>query len=169
MSHFNTKSLIFYGTMIGSVLIFFKVVSAYGETQLKAPTKMGGTYPIVAKTLPQCLSSDQVQLTINQSGIYLFGQLTLSSANSPEAKATIIPLDGLMHKNHFSLSGHFKIAQNCPELAGQKLVIEGEKLIKEGQKKAQVIAGSLAWGNSSPVSNFVATANPVKTDNNHHH
>jgi hypothetical protein len=37
MSHFNAKTLSFYGIAIGSVLLLFKTVSAYGETKLKAP------------------------------------------------------------------------------------------------------------------------------------
>lgn len=36
-SHFSPKSLLFYGTMIGSVAILFRVVSGYGEANLKAP------------------------------------------------------------------------------------------------------------------------------------
>ena len=75
MSHFNLKSLAFYGIAISSVVVLFKVVTAYGETNLKAPPPIGGPYRISAQNLPGCLKADTLVLNIKQSGIYLFGSL----------------------------------------------------------------------------------------------
>lgn len=55
MSHFNLKSLAFYGVAIGSVLVLFKTVTAYGESNLKAPDKIGGIYRLEAQNLPECI------------------------------------------------------------------------------------------------------------------
>jgi hypothetical protein len=68
MNHLSLKSLAFYGVAIGSVALLFKVVSAYGETNLKAAPAIGGSYRFDAKSLPECLKSDSLVLTIEQSG-----------------------------------------------------------------------------------------------------
>jgi hypothetical protein len=44
MSHFNVKSLIFYGTAICSVVTLFTIVTAYGEANLKASRPIDGDY-----------------------------------------------------------------------------------------------------------------------------
>ncbi len=74
-SHFNLKSLSFYGGAIAFVVVLFSVVTAYGEANLKAPQKIDGRYQISAPDLPGCLKSDQLVLLVQQSGIYLTGSL----------------------------------------------------------------------------------------------
>jgi len=76
MSHFNLKSLTFYGVMIGSVLVLFNIVSVYGESSLKAPPNISGNYLLDSQDLPDCLKSEKLNLAIAQSGIYLTGRLT---------------------------------------------------------------------------------------------
>jgi hypothetical protein len=75
MSHFNLKSIAFYGIAISSVVVLFRIVSTYGEANLKAPPSIGGSYQINAQNLPECLKSDALVLNIKQSGIYLNGSL----------------------------------------------------------------------------------------------
>ena len=77
-NHFNLKSLSFYGGAIAFVVILFSVVTAYGETHLKAPQKMDGRYQLAAQDLPGCLKSEQLILLVQQSGRYLTGSLLAS-------------------------------------------------------------------------------------------
>ena len=74
-SHFNFKSLTFYGVAIGFVLILFNLVTRYGEANLKAPARIDGRYRLSIAQLPDCLKSADPVLTIQQSGIYLNGFL----------------------------------------------------------------------------------------------
>jgi len=68
MSHFNFKSLTFYGIAITSVLALFKVVTAYGESNLNASTSINGRYRL-SYTQPNCRQANALLLTIEQSGI----------------------------------------------------------------------------------------------------
>jgi hypothetical protein len=81
-SHFNLKTLSFYGVAIGSVVILFNVVSAYGEANIKAPPAINGNYRLKAKNLPKCVNSEDLILHIQQSGIYLNGSLLPENNNS---------------------------------------------------------------------------------------
>lgn len=87
MSHFNFKSLAFYGTAIGSVVILFKIVTVYGQN-LKAPFPIDGRYRITTQNLPKCLQSDDLILNIQQSGIYLNGSLLAISKNAEMPSAS---------------------------------------------------------------------------------
>ncbi|NJK77025.1 MAG: hypothetical protein HC786_17625 [Richelia sp. CSU_2_1] len=58
MNHLSFKSLVFYGMAIGSVSLLFKVVTACGETNLKAPPAIAGNYRFEPKSLPEWLKSD---------------------------------------------------------------------------------------------------------------
>lgn len=129
MSHFNLKSLTFYGVMIGSVLILFKGVTAYGENYLKAPQAIGGTYQLTSSNLPDCLKSEGLMLTIEQSGRYVAatlilepitsekttvsetGNLTKSDAIAP--KPQTIKLNGIMQSQPFILRGKTAQLGNC--------------------------------------------------------
>ena len=116
MSHFNLKSLTFYGVMIGSVLVLFNIVSVYGESSLKAPPNIAGNYLLENLNLPDCLKSEKLSLTIAQSGIYLTGRLTTESQT--------IKLNGLLENittesvttrsRPFSLMGKTNKLGNCP-------------------------------------------------------
>jgi hypothetical protein len=64
-----------------SLPYFLKFVTAYGETNLKAAPAIAGDYRFDAQNWPECLKSDSLVLTIEQSGVYLSGNL--KSDNSP--------------------------------------------------------------------------------------
>ncbi|HCF30241.1 MAG TPA: hypothetical protein DEV81_24275, partial [Cyanobacteria bacterium UBA11049] len=69
-NHFNFKSLAFYGIAIASVLILFKIVTAYGEKNLKAPVPIEGRYRLnLAQNIPICPQESNLVLDIQQSGI----------------------------------------------------------------------------------------------------
>jgi hypothetical protein len=105
MNHFNFKSLAFYGVAISSVLLLFKVVTAYGENNLQAPPAINGLYRLtLAKNLPLCEKSGALILNLQQSGIYLNASLLPASTNADiDVKHS---LTGIMLRNQrLSLSG----------------------------------------------------------------
>lgn len=116
--HFSVKSLLFYGTMIGGVVILFRVVSWYGETNLKAPPNVAGNY-LSKQPLPGCPESTRFVLTIQQSGIYLYGGLQLveaSQASTPQNTTASpqedLPLRGLFAQQ-ISLTGSTRLPATC--------------------------------------------------------
>jgi hypothetical protein len=129
MSHFNAKTLSFYGIAISSVLILFKTVSAYGETKLNAPPHIDGNYQFLqTENLPNCLQDRQLTLNIEQSGVYLFGDLTVASKNKSEQKNTVkIPVSGNFQDGLVVISGKGNVA-SCDSQV--RLTIQGKH---EGQ------------------------------------
>jgi hypothetical protein len=156
MNHFSPKSLAFYGTMIGSVLVLFNIVSAYGEANLKAPPKVSGNYQLTSSDLPDCLRSENLTLAIEQSGRYIAGELSLSPQtiatpenaspgveSSPEKKGTKenIVLSGLMLSQPFTLSGKTALLGPCP--AATSL----EEIHLQLQFQDKNLSGQLHWSN----------------------
>lgn len=108
MGHFNFKSLAFYGVAIGAVLLLFEVVTAYGETNLKAPAPIDGRYRLsYTQNLPKCPKSDALVLTIQQSGIYLNGSLSPAQTNAqqPTSAEEKPSMTGQLINQQLSLSG----------------------------------------------------------------
>jgi len=164
MSHFNLKSFIFYGGMIGSVLVLFNVVTAYGERNLKAPAKISGNYLLNSSDLPTCLQSEKIILSIAQSGIYVAGKLTLSpkeanptvqplatakagsQANSASANKTTpkpIQLHGLIRSQPFSLVGNPTQLGSCPLVDSPT----DNTLTLQIQSQEKSLVGQLRWAN----------------------
>jgi hypothetical protein len=115
MSHFNLKSLIFYGVAIGSVVVLFKVVTAYGESSLKASPPIEGRYRIDAKNLPGCLQAEALVLEIQQSGIYLNGSL-LPTKNHVDSQIIVKEKPSLLGKfseKKLSMSGAVPQLKSC--------------------------------------------------------
>ena len=121
MSHFNFKSLAFYGGAIALVVVLFEVVTRYGETNLKAPTAIEGRYPLLFAQ-PDCLKSNPLVLTIQQSGSYLNASLSAKNTNGKEATpAKERPtLSGRLSNQGLSISGDSKakICNNAVSQAG---------------------------------------------------
>jgi hypothetical protein len=112
MNHFNYKSLAFYGVAIGSVLLLFKTVTAYGENNLQASPVIDGSYRLtLAKNLPNCEKSDSLMLNIRQSGIYLNASLLPASTNADTEKH--LSLTGILNKQQLNLSGQVDKAIIC--------------------------------------------------------
>jgi hypothetical protein len=163
MNHFSPKSLAFYGTMIGSVLVLFNIVSAYGEANLKAPPKVSGNYQLTSSDLPDCLRSENLTLAIEQSGRYIAGELSLRPQtiatpenaspgveSSPEKKGTKenIVLSGLMLSQPFTLSGKTALLGPCS--AATSL----EEIHLQLQFQDKNLSGQLHW--SDLAINFTA-------------
>jgi hypothetical protein len=158
MNHFNLKSLGFYGVAIGSVVILFNVVSAYGESKLKAPPAIGGSYRLNAQNLPGCLKADNLVLSIQQSGIYLFASLLPGDTN---AKLVAIAeerpsLTGKLSNQKVSLSGTVPALPNC-----------GEAIKIQGTIEEKTLTGQMALGSIPDAAAFTAQrqqpATPTQT------
>ncbi|ARV62353.1 hypothetical protein BZZ01_30325 [Nostocales cyanobacterium HT-58-2] len=108
MNHLNLRSLTFYGVAISSVLLLFKVVTAYGETNLKAPPAVNSQYRLVFdENLPICEKSDVLLLSVQQSGVYLNGFLLPVNSDTKASKLseTMSSLTGRLQHRQLSLSG----------------------------------------------------------------
>ncbi|MBE9205480.1 hypothetical protein IQ244_02815 [Nostoc sp. LEGE 06077] len=104
MNHFNLKSLTFYGVAIASVLVLFKTVTAYGESNLKAPPVVDGRYILTLGTnLPICEKADSLILNIQQSGIYLNASLLPVNPNAETEQQ--LSLTGIFKNQQINFSG----------------------------------------------------------------
>jgi hypothetical protein len=155
MSHFNVKTLSFYGVAISSVLVLFKVVSAYGETNLTAAPKIGGVYQIVeSQNLPDCLADKKINLAIEQSGVYLFGNL---AEQSEEVQKN--------DKAEFPLSGDFKNQKIVMSGAGQLADCDADlQLTLQGRVEKDSLIGTLKEGSNTSAGSFTAQYQEVKED-----
>lgn len=159
MSHFNLKSLAFYGVAIGSVVVLFKVVTAYGETRLKAPPPIGGAYRISAQNLPGCLQSDELVLDIQQSGIYLFGSLLPTTIN--EKAATVAEekpsLTGNFQNQQLHLEGSIPWISGCNASVKQANGAAGSNWVKiQGVVKGETLVGQIALSSTPTATEFTA-------------
>ncbi|HEY9874312.1 MAG TPA: hypothetical protein V6D12_12795 [Candidatus Obscuribacterales bacterium] len=160
MSHFSPKTLSFYAVAIGSVVILFNAVSSYGEANVKAPTAIGGNYRISNQNLPECLKSDSLLLTIQQSGIYLSGSLlAVDKTAEPKTTAEEKPsLNGNFHNQQVSLSGsipHFPACNN-----------PGVNI--EGTVNGKNLQGKITLSSiPTPVEFTAPLEQPVKQQENH--
>ncbi len=115
MSHFNPSHLKFYLIAISSVVILCTVVNTYGESNLKAPPKIGGMYKIESEKLPNCLKEQPLQLTLLQSGIYINGSLQVAKDKS-KGKSTSgdnLPLKGRWQNGKLSIIGDITEIEGC--------------------------------------------------------
>lgn len=118
MSHFNLKSLTFYGGAIAAVVVLFEVVTAYGENNLKAPIDIDGRYRLSYTQQPDCLNSNPI-LTIQQSGIYLNGSLLPAQTNvaQPTSAVKRPTLTGQISNQQLSLVGTVPSSTLCNNLS----------------------------------------------------
>lgn len=167
MSHFKLKSLTFYGVAIGAVVVLFKIVTAYGETSIKAPPAVGGSYQISAQNLPGCLKSETLMLEIKQSGIYLFGSLLpaktdVKTSTVAEEKPS---LNGRIRNQQLSLDGPVPWITKCNQAdrSGGTLSVK-----IQGVVKGKTLAGQIALS-STPAAEFTAQREePVEQSGNKH-
>ncbi|HEY9616789.1 MAG TPA: hypothetical protein V6C64_08115 [Microcoleaceae cyanobacterium] len=112
---FSPRSLIFYGGSIAFVMVLFSVVTAYGETNLKASARINGRYPITAATLPGCLQNQSLVLLVQQSGIFLNGSLIPTEAAEKVVRiAEERPsLNGRWDNQTMTLQGTTSYLPNC--------------------------------------------------------
>jgi hypothetical protein len=159
MSHFNAKTLSFYGIAIGTVVVLFNVVSAYGNANLKAPHPIGDQYRINAQNLPGCLKSDALMLDIKQSGIYLVGSLL--PAKTDAQTATIAEekpsLHGRLNNQKLSLEGEIPWIASCHNSAGQADASRSPLSVKiQGVVNGETLSGQFALSSTSTAVEFTS-------------
>lgn len=169
MSHFNLKSLTFYGGAIAFVVVLFSVVTAYGNTHLKAPPAVDGRYRLNAQNLPGCLKTDALILTIHQSGEYLGG--TLSPANAVEKKGTQkkSTLTGELQNQQLGLAGPIPLVTSCNQSVNATGKSGRPSLVKiQGQLQGKTIIGQLALNSTSELVQFTAEQVPPEEKQEKH-
>ncbi|MEG4857228.1 hypothetical protein QUB75_05270 [Microcoleus sp. K1-B6] len=141
MNHLSLKSLAFYGVAIGSVSLLFKVVTAYGEANLKAAPAIAGTYRFDANSLPECLKSDVLVLTIEQSGVYLSGNLRSGSREGREKTGEEKPsLFGKWETQGLNLSGAVPNLAGCSDstATGQNSSVKMRGIVEQESLKGKI-------------------------------
>jgi len=140
MNHFKPKSLIFYAVAIGSVVLLFNRVTAYGNKHLKASQNIEGRYPIKAEPLPDCLQSDTLALKLEQSGIYLVGALTKQPKAAPSSQEKL-SLTGERQGENLSLAGPIT-DRACPD---------DTRVAIAGSLNQETLSGQLTVNSEPPV------------------
>lgn len=141
-NHFNVKSLSFYAIAIGSVLLLFNVVTAYGENNLKAPKTIDGKYRLsLANSLPGCPQSAPLMLHLDQSGTYVnaavLKPLATDAGTSSMSAEEKLTLTGLFKEQQLVLAGKVANAILCEsQTTGESAIainsrIDGENLTGE--------------------------------------
>ncbi|MCU0518078.1 MAG: hypothetical protein MUC60_14690 [Oscillatoria sp. Prado101] len=150
MSHLSVKSITFYAVAIGSVALLFKVVSAYGETNLKAPPPIAGRYRTETAQLPGCNQSEALVLTILQSGVYLNGSLQPASCKdgtcpvSTGVKIEDKPvLSGRWDKGNLTLAGSVSTLALCPEAASTAGAASRVPVTIQGKIEGETLLGQI--------------------------
>lgn len=154
-NHFNFKSLAFYGVAIGSVLLLFKVVSAYGEANLKAQPSIQGRYLLsLDQNLPDCLELSDLVLDIQQSGIYLNGSLLLAKSDPRKARASEKrpTLTGELSDRALQLSGNVPLSIICHRPVGSAV----NAIAISSQIQAEDLVGKLKLGTTAREITFTA-------------
>ena len=169
MSHFNLKSLAFYGTAIGAVVVLFSVVTAFGNTHLKAPPAVDGRYRLNAQNLPGCLKADALILTVQQSGEYLGG--SLSPANTVGKKGTQqqSTLAGELQNQQLSLSGPVPLLTSCDKSANSSEASGRSSSVKiQGQLQGKTLVGEIALSSTPEPAKFTAQQEPPEEQSEKH-
>lgn len=160
---FNFKSLAFYGGAIAGVVVLFEFVTKYGETYLKAPPLIEGRYPLTFAQKPDCLKSDALVLTIQQSGSYLSASLLPINANAPRAtSASEKPfLTGQLSNQHLNISGADKV-KICNNAVSQTEIIDHSTdnqpsfVNIQGRVEGKTLQGQIKLSSISQAIEFTA-------------
>ncbi|MFS8120628.1 MAG: hypothetical protein ACMG55_19390 [Microcoleus sp.] len=155
MNHLNVKLLSFYGISLAIVAVLFKVVTAYGETNLKAPPALTGSYRFDANSLPECLKSDALVLTIEQSGVYLSGNLRSGTSDGDRQKtAEEKPaLFGKWENQGLSLSGAVPNLAGCSESTATG---ENSSVKLRGIVEKERLTGKISLKDGAAATDFTA-------------
>lgn len=107
------KFLAFYGSTLVLVLLLFRWITTYGEANLQAPPNLSGRY--MSTTVPPgCPADYQLVLTLEQSGIYLNGDLALEQGQQTVRSAAHAPtLKGRWQKGQIALTGRTSAFATC--------------------------------------------------------
>lgn len=147
----------FYASIIAAAFLIFDSVSRYGEANLKAPMKISGLYRISGKNFPDCLKSEVLELTIDQSGMYLYGNVSPISQNakSSSSKPLKIPVSGTFKAQTLELSSE---SISCQPIATSNYVLQ-----IQAQPQSDAISGHITWNPGAPKLGFTAKAAVTET------
>ena len=169
MKIFSVKSIGLYSLAIGSAVVFFQLVTSYGEANLKAPIAVTGNYLITLKNLTGCLKSKSLLMNLKQSGIYLNAslmaiegsdstkvletierlQLTNSRDILPTLSGKLLVESAVASPNQkFNLSGLFPVA-TCPP--SSRVEITGSLAEMLTPKHPRQLTGQLSISSSEHV------------------
>ena len=163
MSHFNLKSLTFYGIAIGSVVILFSVVTAYGKTHLKAPPAISGRYRLNAENLPGCLKAEELVLTVDQSGEYLHGSLSPVDTVEKKAIQKKHPLEGELLDQQLSLVGPVPGITSCNQSVNSAVASERSSSVKiQGRFEGKTLLGQITLSSIPEPAEFTAQQEPLE-------
>ncbi|WP_414754504.1 hypothetical protein [Anabaena sp. CCY 9910] len=160
MNHFNSKSLVFYGVAITSVLILFKIVTLYGEKNLQASPVLNNSYRLTWKNnVLNCEKSAPMMLNIQQSGIYLNAALFSAGEAKPLA------MSGIWKNQQMSLAGKIDQPTLCNITVPQSVKMQMQ-LTDKGNLQGQLIISDI-----SQTLEFNATpeAAQVRPENSRSH
>jgi hypothetical protein len=160
MSHFNLKSLTFYGIAIGSVVTLFSFISAYGNANLKAAPAIDGHYRLRAENLPDCLKAEELELIIQQSGEYLNAALLPEDTIAKKAIPRKFVLAGKLKNEQLNLSGPVPQLISCPKNSSVNIT---------GQMQEQNLTGTITLNSLPKPTQFIAKKEPEspKAENKH--
>jgi hypothetical protein len=157
MSHFNFKSLGFYGGAIVFVVVLFASVTNYGQKHLKAPAAIDGPYSLsFGQNVPYCLKSNSLVLNIQQSGSYLSASLLPNNTNNGKGAtaATKPSLTGQMRNQQLSLSGTAPSLSVCNNAVSQGNHPSQLKIL--GQVEGKNLQGKLTLSSLPGDIGFIA-------------
>ena len=166
MNHLKFQSLAFYGVAIGSVLILFKVVTAYGEANVKAPAPIEGQYRLALEgSVPNCSPASNLVLGIQQSGIYLNGfllpaQISQDSSTAAEKSS----LTGALNNQQLLLSGKV-----LTTLCSNPAASDTNLVTIQAQIQGQSLAGELVLNASQEFKVTARRETPQSTQNSSSH
>ena len=139
MNLFSAKSIGLYSLAIGSAVVFFQVVTSYGEANIKAPISIAGDYLITTQNLPNCLQKQPLFLRLQQSGIYLNASLvkdlrdivtrqTFSGRLSVRATSPLrqLNLSGLLPTNICPQPSQLRLAASVSKSGAANNVLRGQ-------------------------------------------
>ncbi|MBW4658114.1 MAG: hypothetical protein KME15_05535 [Drouetiella hepatica Uher 2000/2452] len=151
----HSRHILFYVAIIGSVLTLFQMVSVYGEANLKAPPDLNGRY-FSASAPPGCREGDRLVLTLQQSGIYVNGILTLEPADlvqTPQSTDATseekFSLTGLWKPEQINLSGETDALMSCAVEGGA--IGTGAAIALQGQVAPTSFTGEMTYGSQTGV------------------
>lgn len=154
-SHFSFKSLSFYAVAVGSVLLLFNAVTAYGESRLKAPSAIGGRYRLAfANSLPSCAKLEPLLLVIDQSGVYANGVILPASTTTenPMSAEERLTLTGSFRNRQLNLSGTVPQSVLCNQssASGTKAIAINSRI------EENTIVGEIALDSQPQKTQFTA-------------
>jgi hypothetical protein len=152
MQIFTAKSIGIYSLAIGGSIVFFQLVTGYGEANSKAPIAITGTYLITAQNLPGCLYQKKLALNLLQSGIYLNASLVKNQPKTTTSSNSYPTLSGKLKARQLNLSGLLP-PEICPQPS--RLQITGSI---QGDRDRRLQGQLWIAGKSSE---FTATLQPI--------